>query len=230
MSSDEELLMDDGGSDSIEKFNFEEFVNKNRVPVVILLVGMILIGLGAFLFKKSYLAKSSGVEVLEATTESESTQKEVVVEIAGAVEKPGVYKMSSDARVNDLLEVAGGLTSDADSDWVEKTINKAAKLVDGQKLYIPNVDEVVDKQTNGVSANFDRGSTDVLGSIGGGQIKYVNINTATQSELEELWGIGPVYAQKIIEYRPYSSVEELLTKDVIKENVYERNHELLTVY
>jgi competence protein ComEA len=59
--------------------------------------------------------------------------------------------------------------------------------------------------------------------------ELININTASASELESLWGIGPVYAQNIIEHRPYSKVEELLEKKVLKENVYERNKSLLTV-
>ena len=60
--------------------------------------------------------------------------------------------------------------------------------------------------------------------------KLININTASQKELESLWGIGPVYAQNIIEHRPYSSLEELLTKKIIKKNVHERNKEYLTIY
>ena len=74
------------------------------------------------------------------------------------------------------------------------------------------------------------GSGGVLGTDLGGQIKPVNINSASQSELEGLWGIGPVYAQNIIEHRPYSKVEELIEKKILKTNVYDRNKETLTVY
>lgn len=58
----------------------------------------------------------------------------------------------------------------------------------------------------------------------------VNVNTATQKELEALWGIGPVTAQNIIEQRPYSTVEELLNKKILKTNVYETNKDKLSVY
>ena len=58
----------------------------------------------------------------------------------------------------------------------------------------------------------------------------IDINTASQEELESLWGIGPVYAQNIIEQRPYSNVEELLTKKVIRSDIYEKNKDKLTVY
>ncbi len=58
----------------------------------------------------------------------------------------------------------------------------------------------------------------------------ININGASQKELESLWGIDPVTAQNIIEQRPYSSVEELLNKKILKTNVYETNKDKLTVY
>ena len=60
--------------------------------------------------------------------------------------------------------------------------------------------------------------------------KLININTASQKELESLWGIGPVYAQNIIEHRPYSKVDELIEKKILKTNVYDRNKDTLTVY
>jgi competence protein ComEA len=209
-----------------KKFNWEKFIYENRIAAVLLIIGIILLGLGVFLLKDGAFSDAAKVEILEDGAVSGENKEEIVAEIAGAVEKPGVYKLESGSRVEDLLIASGGLSADADRIWVEKMVNRAAKLTDGQKLYVPYKDE----QPNAESANFSGGGTGASGVQGVGSESLVNINAATQSELESLWGIGPVYAQNIIEHRPYSSVEELLTKKIIKKNVYERNKHLLTVY
>jgi len=66
--------------------------------------------------------------------------------------------------------------------------------------------------------------------LGDNTSENININTASQNQLESLWGIGPVTAQNIIEQRPYSTVEELLNKKILKTNVYETNKDKLSVY
>ena len=101
-----------------------------------------------------------------------------------------------------------------------------AKITDGQKLFIPREGE----QSTESSANNIQGDQTTSSARGSGQQQFVNINTASAKELEGLWGIGPVTAQNIIEQRPYSNVEELLSKKILKTNVYERNRDVLTVY
>jgi len=179
-----------------------------------------LIGLGALLLNTNRSVSSPKVEVLETSSESKRAGFEIVVEVVGAVQKPGVYELTSDARVEDALIAAGGVSAEADRAWMEKTLNRAARLVDGQKIYIPEVEE---SRQEGSVGGYQSVSSD-RGSVG------VNVNTASQKELEGLWGIGPVYAQNIIEQRPYSTVEELLTRKILKRNVYERNKDRLTVY
>ncbi|MBU0569856.1 helix-hairpin-helix domain-containing protein [Patescibacteria group bacterium] len=212
------------------KFNFEEFLDKYKLQLILLLVGILFVGLGTLLFKDGLFGGSDKIEVLETNSGSEVEILKMVVEVAGAVERPGVYEFLQGDRVEDLLIAGGGVSGDADREWMEKFINRAAKLIDGQKLYIPSKDEVAstnsDWQSNNASANFSGTSDAVLGSVE----NMVNINTATQKELESLWGIGPVTAQNIIEQRLYSSVEELLTKKILKTNVYERNKNLMSVY
>ncbi|MBU0572410.1 ComEA family DNA-binding protein [Patescibacteria group bacterium] len=207
--------------------DWEGILLKYRYQILLLLVGVILIGLGVFLFKNKDSLYSSSVEVLESSTDVEGNNSgEVVIEVSGAVETPGVYKLSVNARVEDALIAAGGISADADRDWMEKTLNRAAKILDGQKIYIPRVNE----QINGSSANSVAGYQSVS-SVGESSItKMVNVNTASQKELESLWGIGPVTAQNIIEQRPYSSVEELLNKKILKTNVYETNKDKLSIY
>lgn len=193
---------------------------KNRYLVLIVLSGLILIVLGYIFSKNLELFQSSKIEVLDASGDvSSSTMNattELVVEISGEVIRPGVYKLSGGSRIDDLLIASGGLSQNADRDFVAKSINRAAKLSDGQKLYIPELG-----QTLGISSTSGGG---------GGETGFVNINTADAKTLDTLSGIGPVYAQNIIEHRPYSETSELVSKGAIPNNVYLKIKEKISCY
>lgn len=196
--------------------NIDDFFFKFRYPILIFLVGALLTGLGLFVSKNDIGDAGEKVEVLTETTEAQDDSLEIVVEIAGEVVSPGVYSLPKNSRIEDLLVAAGGVSLNADRDWMEKSLNRAAHITDGQKIYIPAVGE------QGL-----RPSGDSRGSGGSG---LININSATQKELESLPGIGPAYAQNIIEHRPYSNVEELSTKGVLRKSTYEKIKNLVTVY
>ena len=200
-----------------------EILYKFRFQILFVLLGLLLVGVGLFSSKKAgWLDSSSKVEVLESSTEGQDGIGGVVVEVAGAVENPGVYQLSEGARIEDALIAAGGISADADREWMEKILNRAAKITDGQKIYIKHLEEE--------SANILGVSSGSGGGLPANSEGVININTASQKELESLWGIGPVTAQNIIEHRPYSSVEELLQKKILKTNVYETNKDRLSVY
>ena len=202
-----------------------EILYKFRFQILFVLLGLLLVGVGLFLSKKAGwlgLDSSSKVEVLESSTEGQDGIGGVVVEVAGAVQSPGVYQLSEGARIEDALIAAGGVSADADREWMEKILNRAAKITDGQKIYIKHIGEE--------SANILGVSSGSGGGLPANSEGVININTASQKELESLWGIGPVTAQNIIEHRPYSSVEELLQKKILKTNVYETNKDRLSVY
>jgi len=215
--------MTTGDCEEKPKFSFEEFVFRFRYSILFILVGLILLGMGVYWMRGGYGGGES-VEVLESATETQDDG--ITVEVAGAVEKPGVYKLHSDDRVEDLLISAGGVSSDADRDWMEKYLNRAAKLTDGQKVYIPKVGE----QSQVLSANNSGGDQSVSSSISLSGESPININTSDQKTLETLSGIGPAYAKKIIEQRPYSTVDELQTKDIIPQKTFEKIKNLITVY
>jgi len=211
-------------------FLLDEFLYRYRFPLLFILIGLIILGVGLFYLKGGF-SRSESVEVLESATESQNNV--LRCEIAGAVINPGVYELKEGDRVNDLLILAGGVSLDADREWMEKYLNRAAKVSDGQKIYIPKIGEInsgSDKQTLGASASGlvgdQSGSVSFLSS--GGEL--VNINTSDQKTLESLTGIGPVYAQKIIEQRPYSNIEELASKKVIPQNTFEKIKNDISVY
>ncbi len=197
--------------------------------VIFLLLGLILIGFGVLAYKTDIFLSGDTVEVLNNTTAGQDigpvSSSEIVVEISGSVENPGVFKMKVGDRIDDVLIVSGGLSATADRDWVEKNINRASKLVDGQKIYIYSQSEVmIAKESDGIKLYQG-----VLGTNGENLSNLVNINTASQTKLEKLNGIGPVYAQKIIDGRIYSNVEELVSKGVISQKVFDKIKNEITV-
>ena len=174
---------------------------------------LLAIGAGIFLFRSSSSDKGE-IEIISADSQSQSGAK-IVVHVDGAVAKPGVYELVSDARVSDAVSAAGNLAIDADM----VKVNLAAKVSDGQKIYIQRIGESATQNISG-SAGQQAGVSESL----------VNINTATESQLDTLPGIGPVTAQKIIASRPYSSPEELLTKKAVGQSVYGKIKDQITVY
>ena len=209
---------------------YEKILISYRYPLIFLLVGLIVIGFAVLSFKgTSIFGSNEKIEVLTATITPE-TESNVVIEVAGAVKNPGVYELPPGARVEDALVAAEGLNNEADSEWIAKKINRAAKLVDGQKVYIFSREETSQaQQTDTASARDERGELTTSDTSSDGSSNLININTASQSELETLWGIGPVYAQKIIEYRPYSILDELITKQIIRVSTYEKVKSQITI-
>ena len=180
-----------------------------------LLLGIILLGLGFLGFKLFTFDSGPRVEILgEAQEETTAEGGKITVEASGEVIKPGVYELPEGSRVNDLLVTAGGLSAMADRDWVTKNLNLAQKLADGTKIYVPNKSiRVEDPASGGVK-----------------QGSKININAASESELDRLWGVGPATAQKIISGRPYLRIEELLEKKIVKSNVWEAIKDKISLY
>ena len=191
-----------------------------RWQMVVFLAGLGLIGIGVFLSGK-FDSNPPKVEIIaNDPAVNTDTNGKIVAEISGEVAKPGVYSLPRESRIEDLITESGGFTSEADMDYVDKRVNRAARLADGQKIYVPSKDE------NLAPPDLQDNNTEIFGV----DTKLININAASQSELETLWGIGPVTAQNIIEQRPYSSVEELLSKKIIKQNVYDKIKDQIAVW
>lgn len=201
----------------------DEVILKYRYPILIILLGIILILGGTFLIKGQVLEPTTTVEIIENT---DNPNNKITVEISGEVINPGVYTLSASARLEELMTLSGGLTSNADKDFVSKNLNRAAKLSDGQKVYIPSIAQ----QTKSLTANNTLGDQSTSTNILTDSTNKININSATLSQLDTLPGIGPTYGQKIIEHRPYSSVEELLNKKVLTQSVYKKIKDLVSVY
>ena len=162
---------------------------------------------------------ADAAEETEYSGESEesSVQPQVIfVDIGGAVEEPGVYEVAKDTRLFEVIEMAGGLSEDADPDHV----NRASFVEDGQKIIIPvKGSEYTD---DGKAAAFSPEADSGL----------ININTASADELKTLSGIGDVTAEKIIEYRSstaFKSKEDIMSVDGIGRKTYEKIKDDITV-
>ena len=149
----------------------------------------------------------------------------IAIHIIGEVKNEGLIYLPEGSRVADAIQEVGGETKEADLSQV----NLAYELQDGQKLYIPNKNEKIEAYI--INENGNNGVESEELEEGGK--KKVNINTATQNELDELPGIGPVIAQRIIEYREengdFQKIEDLQNVKGIGDAKYEEIKESVTV-
>jgi competence protein ComEA len=146
--------------------------------------------------------------------------QEVVVEVLGAVVRPGVFRLPAGSRVADLLAAAGGYGPRVDTDRATDDIHLAAVLADGDRVRVPSRDDPVVEPAPGESA----ASSTSEGSP-------IDLNRATLEELDTLPGIGPVTAQKIVAAReeaPFGAVDELRSRGVLGEKTFERIRDLVT--
>lgn len=191
-----------------------------KIPIILLIFGFLFLII-AFVSAITTSMKKSEVIFSSAT---DSGQMTITVEIAGAVLLPDVYTMEEGSRINDLLVKAGGLSAYADRGWVEKSVNKAAKLTDGAKIYIPKSGEISSGKSSSLSNLTSQ--SNLLGIVS----QKVNINSASQTDLEKLPGIGPVTAGKIIAGRPYQSAEDLKSNKIVGNALFDKIKDLITPF
>lgn len=153
--------------------------------------------------------------LVAAPTASASPATVILVDVAGWVRRPGVYEFAEGARVIDAIDAAGGARPGA----VLSSLNLAAPLVDGTQVLVPKESQ---------SAPTTETGTGTSGATG-----LVNVNSATNAELETLPGIGEVIAQAIVDHRtengPFTSVEQLVDVSGIGDATLEDIRELVTV-
>lgn len=143
----------------------------------------------------------------------------IVVDVEGAVLRPGLYHLVSGARVGDAIAAAGGYDSSVDLDAAALELNLAGLLEDGEKIVVPRLRAP------------DDGAADSEGDGGEAGDGLVNVNTADAGTLEELPGIGPVTVEKILaarEEEPFASLEEMVERGVLNNGQLDDIRELAT--
>ena len=191
-----------------------------RGYVILSLVWALVLG-GVVLYERR--PHPEPIEISTPVPTSLPTSAPIMVHVVGAVRQPGVYRLPPNSRLVDAVEAAGGLGEAADA----SAVNLADFVRDGQQVYVPAA---------GVAP--PPSPTPLLPAVGvrsGASVDtgHVNVNTATLAELDGLPGIGPVYAQRIIDYRTqhgaFTDPAQLLDVAGIGPATYERLKDLVTV-
>ncbi len=201
---------------------FQSWMHIYKVPIGIGIIGLSIL-IYAVLTIQNLTYKQEPIEFIEQNVLGESgEQMTAVVDIEGEVVKPGVYDVPIDARIDDAIEIAGGLTEHADLEYVTKKLNRAARVVDGGKIYIPEMDSAntSHNQSSATSNPEDTHDSAQQSQADNSISDLISINDANISQLDTLPGIGPVTAQKIIDNRPYQTLEELVSKKAVGQSVY----------
>lgn len=163
----------------------------------------------------------------------------IYIELGGAVNKPGVYRVEKNARLKEAVDMAEGFSSDYDYLWTAKNINLSKTLEDAEKVFIPfastktfgnqsdtglpayyfavDSDDSTAVQTNSSSSSYNSSSNG-----------KTNVNSATLAELDELPGVGAVYAQKILDNRPYSDYQNLMDKAGLSQSLMDKIKDSIT--
>lgn len=192
-----------------------ELLDKYKLPLGLSLVGLVLIIGGLFSSGLVENYQNTSKKVASSFPKESIVQaSQLKVDVSGAVNKPGVYSLSSNSRIEDVIKAAGGFSASSSAEYIAKNLNLSQKVADGQKVYIP----------------FE-GETYASSQVAGAQVgSKIGINSGSMSELESLPGVGPATATKIVNLRPYNEVSELLSKKAISKSVYEKIKDLVDLH
>lgn len=160
-------------------------------------------------------AEGTKAEGTEEPKETDATREDAVicVYVCGEVASPGVYELPAEARIEEAVEAAGGMTEEAASAW----LNLAEHMTDGQKIEVPSKERA--EELSEESTQEEKG--------------LINLNTASKEQLMTLRGIGESKAEDIVNYREqqggFRTLEELMQIPGIKEGVFEKIKDQITV-
>lgn len=187
-------------------------------------IGLIILGLALLVF--GFKKEPAEVEFFATPTERIATSGDssvIMVDVAGAVTNPGVYRLETGSRMEQAIAAASGFSTEADRDWASRNLNLARKLSDGEKIFIPKEGEGLSLSSNEAGAS---------GQVAGLK-SLVSINSASSSELDSLPGIGPSFTQRIIDYRQknngFKSLEEIMAVPGIGKKIFDQIKERISL-
>ena len=206
------------------------FLKQRKIVIIIAILIIILIGWKVYDSKKYEEVNSEEILVTDKKDNNKKDEEEeeiMAVHVTGEVKNPGVVKVKEGSRIEDVIEAAGGLTENADT----TNINLAYMIEDGMKIRIPSSNEE-DIEANYISVDSGKGVI-ISEENNNTSNLIVNINTADETELEQLPGIGPSIASKIIEYRnqngKFKNIEDIKNVTGIGESKYEKIKDFIKV-
>lgn len=209
-----------------------------KIFLILLGISIVLISVIFILYKNNQNAKEEVIDIFKEPTKEEIIEVEeekknkIIVDIKGMVQNPGVYEVDSDARVNDVINLAGGLIDGADT----SLINLAKIVSDEMTIIIYSNEEVLAKYKEEIclcecpEINND---ACINNNQSTNNKEKVNINTSTKEELMTISGIGESKADSIIEYRRingnFNRVEDIKNVPGIGDSIFEQIKEYITV-
>ncbi len=203
---------------------------KQRKMVIIIAI-LVIILIGRKIYDSNHFEEANSEEILvkdkkESIKKDEEEEDIMAVHVTGEVKKPGVVKVKEGSRIEDIIEAAGGLTENADT----TNINLAYMVEDGMKIRIPSSNEE-DIEENYISV--DSGKRVIMSDESNNSSLIVNINTANETELEQLPGIGPSISSKIVDYRnqngKFKNIEDIKNVTGIGDSKYEKIKDFIKV-
>lgn len=198
-----------------------------RIPILLGGLSVALIAVSVIILVKSTQTETpiqfsrTDEQTEVSTLGSESANfKAILADIEGAVLRPGIVSLPAGSRVEDAIVAAGGLAGNADEQYIAQNINRALKVADGMKVYIPEAGEDPTSYNMGTLLQRPDGQS---------QNVLVSVNTASKDLLDSLPGVGPVTAQKIIDNRPYRTLEDLVAKKAIGPALFDKLKNMLSL-
>lgn len=214
-------------------------LNKKTITYISIAIIVIIATYYFFIRKEDYVESNFNVNIAtnENNTQVEentlnlekNTEEKILIYITGAVKNEGIYELEENSRIADCIEKAGGLTDEADI----KDINLAYILEDGMKIYIPKINENKNQITDNTETYISKENSSSESTKITSKNEKININTATQTELETLPGIGTSTALKIINYRKengkFNSIEDIKKVNGIGDSKFSQIEDLIKV-
>lgn len=226
---------------------------KRTISIVILILGMLCAGCRketapleeAVLSEKTDMEEAQpdeekktdaagNPETAKDSGEASGETDRIWVYVTGAVHNPGVYPFPETARIYEAVERAGGMTDEADREF----LNLAQVMADGMQIRVPTQEETAGMTPAQAGADGGNAAQTVSGGGGASQtsgsgVQKINLNTASREELLTLPGIGEAKAAAVVAYREanggFSSIEDIKNVEGIKEGVFQKIKELITV-
>lgn len=179
------------------------------------------------LLEINQIEQNKTTETTEKNEENQENKKKIIIHISGQVNNEGVYELEEGSRIIDAINKAGGVTETADT----SQINLAEKIEDGVKIYVPKKGEEQAETNNRIGETTKKTQNIIQNKET--KSKKININTATEEELDTLPGIGQATAQKIIDYRKqngkFSKIEEIKEVSGIGDSKFEKIKDLIEI-
>lgn len=196
--------------------------------LLLLLAGcMACISLGCWIAVST--VSSDTTFTVNSTASTSAQLSTTAVDISGAVKKPGVYRVQEGDRIGTVIDRAGGLTDTASVEYVHRHLNRARYVADEDKIYIPSREDVKAGFTSGEALDSLPYTAPSEEFISSPTESRLSINSASATELDTLPGVGSKTSEKIIQGRPYASLEDLVSRKIISQKMYMEIADLLTL-